>query len=385
MTNDNCINKNDEQLFALEVFVKDVTLCVDKSQKKESNEIGIDLKFIDFPVIRIFQHEYNLTKVEKLKEIYNDTKSRIVNFNCGKTHLFLRNPNELISAMRSSPLTLDVYKIKSINICPYEIIKDSLGEAKIPLYGCLCDQVSMAINDINHAPKPYVIKNKFILLNQERMMSGMIAIFLRLLCVGKYSITEFTIDEKTLLFKNQYFPDEFRCTKVPLHNDTLVKAQERERKICFPDEDVKSHEIYLPPYFIIDLTEICRILVEQDGLPKDLFSKLKHKFTNDYKNDKEEYSWTPEQLIIDTSVSKVRLKSHLGNKPCYSVGCSGGLCIETRHIASKCTYNILNEVTRNTTQRDTKRYENIARRYTNILYKGTQKNTNAVQKRPEQT
>lgn len=330
MTNDNCINTKGEQLFALEVFVKDVTLYVDKSQKKELTELGVDLKFIDLPLIRIFQHEYNLTKTEKSKETRNDAKCRIVNFNCGQTHLFPRNPNELISAMRSTLLTLDVYKIKSISICPYEIIKDSLGEAEIPLYGCLCDQISMATNDTNHMPKPYVINNKFILLNQDRMVSGMISLFLRLLCVGKYSTIEFAIDEKTLLFKNQNFPDEFRCMKVPVHDETLIKAQERERKICFPDEKLESSEIDSPPNsnFIIDLTQVCTMLAERDGLPKDLFSKLKSKFTDKYEEikDNEYYSWTPEKLIIDTSVSNVRIKSHLGNRPCYSVGCSGGLC-----------------------------------------------------------
>ncbi|KAF7382046.1 hypothetical protein HZH66_013478 [Vespula vulgaris] len=336
MTNNNCTSVNDEQLFALEVFVKDVTLYVDKSQKKESTELGVDFKFIDFPVIRIFQHEYNLTKTEKSKEVYTDTKFRIISFNCGQTYLFPRNPYELISAMRSSLLTLDVYKIKGISLCPYEVIKDPLGVAEIPLYGCLCDQISMATNDSNHMPKPYVIKNKFILLNQERMMSGMIAIFLRLLCVGKNSIVDFANDEKTLLFKNQNFPDEFRCMKVPIYDEALIKAQERERKICFPDEKPKLSELDTPPdsHLIINLTQICTMLAEQDGLPKDLFSKLKLKFTNNCEtNDKEEYySWTPEKLIIDTSVSNVRIKSHLGNRPCYSVGCSGGLCIGGKSI-----------------------------------------------------
>ncbi|XP_015184215.1 PREDICTED: uncharacterized protein LOC107070481 [Polistes dominula] len=333
MTCNSCKSTEDEQLFTLEVFVNDVTLYIDKLPKKELTNLGIDLKFIDFPLIRIFQNEYELTKTEKSKEIRSDAKCRIINFNCGQTHLFPRIPSELINAMRSSKLTLDVYKIKGISICPYQILKGPLAEAEIPLYGCLCNQVTMATNDTNYMPKPYVIKNKFVLLNEERMMCGMISLFLRLQCIGKYSTVEFAIDEKTLLFKNQNFPDEFRCARVPIYDEVLIRAQERENKICFPDEKLKPNEINLPPNsnFIIDLTPICTMLAERDKLPKDLFSSLKTQYIDKYNqiNDKEEKDnpWPSETFIIDTSTSNIHIRSHLGNKPCYSVGCSGGLCI----------------------------------------------------------
>ncbi|XP_014603787.1 PREDICTED: uncharacterized protein LOC106786663 [Polistes canadensis] len=333
MTSNSCKSTKDEQLFTLEVFVNDVTLYIDKLQKKELTDLGIDLKFIDFPLIRIFQNEYELTKMEKSKEIRSDAKCRIINFNCGQTHLFPRIPSELINAMRASKLTLDVYKIKGISICPYQVLKDPLGKAEIPLHGCLCDQFTMATNDTNYMPKPYVIKNKFILLNEEHMLSGMVALFLRLQYIGKHTTVEFAIDEKTLLFKNQNFPDEYRCTRVPIYDEILIRAQEREKKICFPDEKLEPNEIDLPPNsnFIIDLTQICTMLAERDKLPKDLFYSLKTQCIDKYDqiNDKEEENnpWPSEKFIIDTSTSNVHIRSHLGNRPCYTVGCSGGLCI----------------------------------------------------------
>ncbi|KAK2581607.1 hypothetical protein KPH14_002113 [Odynerus spinipes] len=337
MTSDNCKGTKKEQLYMVEVFVSDVTLYVDKLQRKEPTDLGVDLKFIDFPLIRIFQNEFELTKKEKSKEIASDAKTRIVNFNCGQLHIFPRNPLELISAMRSSLLTLDVYKVKGISKCPYEVLKDPLGEAEISLYGCLCDQVSMATNDDYHMPKPYVIKNKFILLDQERMMCGMIALFLRLLCVGSYNNIEFAIDEKTLLFKNEKFPDEFRCIRVPHADESLIRAQERERRVCFPDEKPEPSELDLPPnsQTIMGLTQICTMLTERDELPKDLFyprkAKSRDKDSEETDDKDEEYNqWPPEKFLIDTSISRIRIRSEFGNRPCYTVGCAGGLCIGGR-------------------------------------------------------
>ncbi|KAI4479830.1 hypothetical protein M0802_014344 [Mischocyttarus mexicanus] len=138
--------------------------------------------------------------------------------------------------------------------------------------------------------------------------------------------------KKTLLFKNQNFPDEFRCTRVPIYDEILIRAQEREQKICFPDEKLEPNEIDLPPdsNFIIDLTQICTMLAERDNLPKDLFSSLKTQLIDKYEqiNDKEKEDdpWPSKIFIIDTSISNIRIKSHLGNRSCYTIGCSGGFC-----------------------------------------------------------
>ncbi|KAK9296582.1 hypothetical protein QLX08_009427 [Tetragonisca angustula] len=325
-----CVSIKEEQFFILEVFIDSVTLYAEKLQKFPPNELGVDLQFNDMPLFRVFQTAFLLTKPDRSKEITRGHGLHTVNFNAGKIYLFTRNPDELVEKMRSKPLLLDVYRIKEIVICPEDVLKDPLGNAVIPIPGCLCDYVMMLNNDIFHLPKPYEIKNTFCLVDEEYKPTGYIHIFFRLTCFGTYTVHPFSIADKKLLFRNTGSFNEFLCTKVPYLDEDDRRAAEAGAKFCLLDEVPEESELETPPrpVNIVGLILACKELSRRDGYPLNIIPpnyppKIPQVHVEEVAFDVDKARRKGFEEIVEEEPGMIADTKH---RACINIRCPGNIC-----------------------------------------------------------
>lgn len=267
-----CKSQKDEKLYVLEIFVDSVSLYTEKLNRIDPTSLGVDLKFADMPLFRIFHTDFGITKPDRGKEMSREGIFRVFHFNAGKIYAFTAVPGKLVDKMRSKSLLLDVYRIKDIIICPEEVVKDPLGNSKIPMSGCLCDHVMMASNDIYHLPRSYQIKNMFGLVDEQYKPNGYITLSLRMTCFGTYTMNSFSTQQQKLLFKNSGSFNEFLCTKVPYDDEDDRRAAEAGDRFCLPDKVFEESELDTPPrpVNIAGLVFICRELALRDGRPPEV-------------------------------------------------------------------------------------------------------------------
>ncbi|XP_076232922.1 uncharacterized protein LOC143178267 [Calliopsis andreniformis] len=329
-----CASLKDEKLYIMDIFVDSVSLQAERLDKVDPTLLGVDLKFIDMPLFRIFQADFELTKPDRSKEVSREGSFRTVYFNAGKIYVFTRNPGELIEKIRAKPLLLDVYIIKEIVICPEEVVKTPLGNSKIPMPGCLCDHVMMSSNDIYHLPKSYQIKNTFGLVDEEHKPSGYITLFFRLTCFGTYTTNTFSIVQQKLMFKNSGSFNEFLCTKVPYEDEEDRRAAEASSRFCMPDKDFGESELDTPPrpVNIAGLVFVCKELAQRDGyvpevIPTNFPPKIPQTVTEERKFDvdkarrkgfEEITSSAPDTIITTGAISE--------RTGCINIACPGNIC-----------------------------------------------------------
>lgn len=267
-----CAALKDEKLYTFQIFVDSISLYAERLDKVCPTALGVDLKFAEMPLFRIFQTDFALTKPDRSKEISREGHFRTVNFSAGKIYVFTKNPGELIEGMRSKPLLLDVYRIKEFIVCPEEVVKDPLGNSKIPMPGCLCDHVMMPSNDLLHLPKSYEVKNTFGLVDNSYKPSGYITLFLKLTCYGTYTINTFSLVEQKLLFRNCGSFNEFLCTKVPYEDEEDRRAANAGNEFCNPEKEIEESELDLPPrpVNVAGLVFVCKELAQRDGYPPEV-------------------------------------------------------------------------------------------------------------------
>lgn len=325
-----CSNSNEEQLYMLEFLIDHIDLYAEMMKRVANSPLSVNLKFIDFPVFEISQEEFlhakknvqapNKSKSEKLK-------SGSVDFSMGKSCLFPKKPNDLVQAMRSTPLKVGIFIATAKNEYePEEEEEPPICETKVLLSGCLCDQVAMSMNDKNHLPEPYVIKNTYNLIDNQGNPSGTITLFLRLSCFGKSIVTQFALRDSSFLFKSSQSPNEFQCTRIPTESE-MDQAGMYDSLLNEKDE-VRP----LKPQNVIGLTSICQELAKRDGGPPDLFpllpevvsrKEIKELFRKEPDTDKED----PLCILSDDGN---HLKTLSRIQSCSGVGCGGGLCVGTK-------------------------------------------------------
>ncbi|XP_043274987.1 uncharacterized protein [Venturia canescens] len=274
-----CSQAKAEQLYMLEFLVDRLNLTVEKISEIGSKPLTVRLEFLDFPAFDISEDEFWSSKKrnEKQSTLSNERKSAEgkLDFTAGKSCLFPKRPNELVDAMRSKPLKIGIYKATAQKICSREEAEGSICKTEISLPGCLCDQVSMSMNDSAHLPKPYTFRNTWNLTDEEGKPSGTILLFLRLTCLGKSIVTQFAVKNDSFLFKSNETSNEFQCTKVPEEGNEATETNDENRgKFCSPEG--KSEGLSSPkPSSIIGLASICQELAKRDGGPEEVVPPLK--------------------------------------------------------------------------------------------------------------
>ncbi|XP_024937877.1 uncharacterized protein LOC107264887 isoform X2 [Cephus cinctus] len=150
--------------------------------------------------------------------------SRSLWLRSGESCLFVRKPKVLVEELKKVALNLGVF-------CEGDTYP--IAECKIPFSGCLCDQVAMAQNDPDHAPKPYSLKGGFHLVDPGENPSGTIDLDIRLVCLGKSISTQYQLDSTSFLFKNDKDESEF-CVKPVITTGVPGDVVELEEMKC-PD------------------------------------------------------------------------------------------------------------------------------------------------------
>lgn len=274
-----CSQTKAEQLYMLEFLVDRLNLTAEKISEIGSKPLTVRLEFLDFPAFEISEQEFWSSKKrnEKQLTLSNERKSAEgrLDFTAGKSCLFPKRPNELVDAMRTKPLKISIHKSSIKKICSREEPEIPLCKTEISLPGCLCDQVSMSMNDSAHLPKPYTIHNTWNLIDEQGNPSGTILLFLRLTCLGKSIVTQFAVKNDNFLFKNAETANEFQCIKVPKEgNESNEINGENRAKYCLPD--VKLKGLSSPkPSSVIGLASICQELAKRDGGPPEVVPPLK--------------------------------------------------------------------------------------------------------------
>ncbi|XP_012258834.3 uncharacterized protein LOC105687622 [Athalia rosae] len=357
-TTGGCVGSKKEQLYMLELLVDKLNLSADKIREIGSAPLCVRLKFVDFPPFEISQAEFVKQKVKEPSVTSERTTAAeyTVDFSAGKSCLFTKQPRDLVQAMQSRPLQVGVYRTIAKAACGAFVDDLPICETRVPLSGCLCDQVAMAMNDADHLPKPYTLKNTYNLLDDKGSPSGTIAIFLRLSCFGKSIVTHFTFQERSFLFKSSESSDEFQCTRVPPTEEELARrANEVKDKICVSQAEPEPEEDPLPkPSDVIGLAPICQELAKRDGGPANLYPPISaplrspkipmdhpdfEKLTSAEKlNDKSYrglvYREHTNEKICECACSPggIFLNRLTGDFPCTGAACGGGICVGTRRL-----------------------------------------------------
>ncbi|XP_015586488.1 uncharacterized protein LOC107263618 [Cephus cinctus] len=348
-----CFGSKEEQIYMLELLVDHMTLNSDKLTEVGTTPLSVRLKFIDFPIFEIAQDDFAASKrkSEKVPTVNIQPKNddEAIDFNTGKSCLFSKQPRELVQLMQTRPMKVSIHKVVTKKICDPEEEEVPVCGTQVPLSGCLCDQVAMAMNDIDRLPKPYTIKNTYNMVDVRGKPSGTIAIFLKLSCYGKSIATHFAVRDKLLLFKTPESMKEFQCTRVlPTEEELTERKKIAEHNICVPDEYKVAVTKPTPKVeTIMSLIPVCEKLIEKDQCSKNITVTNPHQA--DIKGGLVPNTTTFGKLLLkddnkgdfldladQTDPSCVCkpggtfMRSFTGDFPCTGANCAGGLCIGTR-------------------------------------------------------
>ena len=142
--------RNKEALYLIEVTVEKLKFTKEKAQEYNNCPLVIQIKVIDFPVFEISRQDFNFVKPTEL-----DSSGYLV-FNMGKCYLFTKQPTDLVSMMKSTPMLIEICRAGD---------KFPIAEADMSLSACLCDMVvPFCKTNINYfffyVPTFFLVKSK---------------------------------------------------------------------------------------------------------------------------------------------------------------------------------------------------------------------------------
>ncbi|XP_012258891.2 uncharacterized protein LOC105687660 [Athalia rosae] len=193
-----CFGGRDERLYLLELTVGRLCLTDEKLKEIRDGHLVVKIKFIDFPVFEVSRNDFSSARPTP-----RNSADGSLDYYAGKSCLFTMQPRDLVRGMQSDPLRIGVF-------CHGDTFP--IAEAEVPVSGCLCDQVAMAMNDTDNLPKPFTLNGGFHLSDPGGNPSGNISLDLRLTCFGKSITTHYRLRPNSFLFKNDKEKGEF-CVK----------------------------------------------------------------------------------------------------------------------------------------------------------------------------
>lgn len=214
----------------LEILIDGLYLYPEKTvDNKECNlmirVVIVDVKPVDF--IAEESIKVNGERTRRNKE--NQFSNEFINFE-GKTCLLVRIPSDLIQSIKSTPLSIEVYRI------PYgedHNPRDDAGHvllcaATAFLPGCFCDRIAAAKDKIDGLSKSYKLTKIYTLTDEHGNPCGSISMCLRLSCFGRSIINHLTLHKKSFVLRGFPLGWKFPCTKL---SDEDVN-DEKSKKEC---------------------------------------------------------------------------------------------------------------------------------------------------------
>lgn len=229
-----CFGGEDEHLYLAELTVDKLKLTSDTIQAVGDQPVLIGIKFIDFPLIQISQHDFYFVPRPAAK------RTNTLEFHSGQSFLFSEKPRDLVKAIQHNPLK--IYVFRRGDTYP-------TAETEVFLSGCFCNQIIMAENDDESAPKPFVMKGCFNLLDPGENQAGNIFFDFRLTCFGKYIVNQFHVQPKTIFFKNKNMKSEFFIERLGEVDYLTAKCLAKEKPEIFnSDSDREGKEDFYENY-----------------------------------------------------------------------------------------------------------------------------------------
>lgn len=204
-----------EQLYMLEILVDCLNLCPERIINNQERDFMIRVSFIDFTSVDIVAEELAELKGKGSKNKEKRFSDEYINYE-GKTCLFVRTPSNLIRSIKSTPLSVEVYRILRGEDRNSRDDTDQVlvCAATAFLPGYFCDRVVMAKNKIDGLPKPFTLMQAYTLTDEQGHPCGSISMYLRLSCFGSSIINHLTLREKSFVFRGFPLGWKFRCARL---------------------------------------------------------------------------------------------------------------------------------------------------------------------------
>lgn len=168
-----CFDSHEDQLYLLDVTVESLQLTAEKVYECDKRPLLVKIKYLDLPIFVVSPGDF-----EPLSPSGNETKNGRMVFSSGRSCLFARRPKTLVREMQTTKFNIGVF-------CSDETYP--IAQVDIQISGCLCDQIAMALNDKDHLPRPFVIKDCYRLVDPGENHSGEINIEVRIIFYTKNS------------------------------------------------------------------------------------------------------------------------------------------------------------------------------------------------------
>ncbi|KAH0947045.1 hypothetical protein HN011_001257 [Eciton burchellii] len=283
-----------KQLYMLEILIDSVSLCPQKTANGKQCDMMVRIGFIDLaPVDMIFRKCVEV-KSETGKNEHNCFLSENVRYK-GKTCLFVQTPSNLMQSLKSTPLSVEVYRI------PRSSKDANLGANAEQVLLCaatafppesFCDRVAEAKDQIDGLSKPHTVMELYTLSDEQGNACGSMSTYLRLSCFGSSIIDHLMLREKSYVF--QGFPLDWKVCCAKLRDKEAKKtpgikdeqsvlfdkilhsvcSKSRDQKNLTPDADFVLTRPKSPPRVSMDQAEKFARLTSAEKLNDRKFRTL---------------------------------------------------------------------------------------------------------------
>ncbi|KYN22565.1 PREDICTED: uncharacterized protein LOC108759028 [Trachymyrmex cornetzi] len=257
-----------EQLYMLEILIDHLNLCPEKTVSNEGCDLMIRIGFVDFKPIDIIAQESLKVNDGRTRSKANGFSNEYINCE-GKTCLLVRTPSNLIRSVKSTPLSIEVYRIS------LEEDHNSRDDARFVLFCAataflprsFCDHITAAKNKIDGLSKSYVLTKIYTLTDEHGYPCGSISMCMRLSCFGSSIINHLVLREKSFILRGFPLGWELSCTKLSDESEN----NERYMKKCDNNTSL-LHKILDPTYSKLynqdDRTETEPVLTRPESPPR---------------------------------------------------------------------------------------------------------------------
>ncbi|XP_032682082.1 uncharacterized protein LOC116849244 [Odontomachus brunneus] len=232
-----------EQLYMLEILVERVDLCPGRNadDAAEHDCLMVRVEFIDLTPVDIIAEEFiKVAGDERCKK----KESRLLDERAnqsGKSCLFTRAPSNLIRSIKSTPLSVEVYRIPR-SLTEERNSRDDfrilLCAATAFLPECFCDRVVEAKAKRDGLPEPYTLKRTYTLADERGAACGSASIYWRLSCFGSSIIEHLALREKSFILEGFSFSEKFRCATQSDENARDEMSRMRYDDGTFPPNEI---------------------------------------------------------------------------------------------------------------------------------------------------
>ncbi|XP_018345865.1 PREDICTED: uncharacterized protein LOC108750700 [Trachymyrmex septentrionalis] len=257
-----------EQLYMLEILIDHLSLCSEKAVSNEGCDLMIRIGFVDLKPIDIIAQESIKVNDESTSSKENGFSNKYISCE-GKTCLLIRTPSNLIRSVKSTPLSIEVYRIS------LEENHNSPDDARFVLFCAataflpkgFCDRITAAKNKIDGLSKLYALTKIYTLTDEHGNPCGSISTCMRLSCFGSSIINHLVLREKSFILGGFPLGWELSCPKLSdesEHNERYMKKCNNNTSLLYKILDPTYSKLYDQD----DRTETGPVLTRPESPPR---------------------------------------------------------------------------------------------------------------------